>query len=89
MSETTTYLRVCSCGARYEPPLGLDPEACRKCRGMICPLCSGPTLDGRICPRDLCQRALVKWHEAALREDRRRESAARPEIRLVRGRRAS
>ena len=82
MSETTDYLRTCPCGARYEPPLGTTPIGCRKCRGLVCPLCSAPTLGGKVCPRGDCQRVLLKAHKAALFEDRKRRMAE-PELRLV------
>ena len=58
MSESTTYLRTCPCGTKFEPPLDRrDQTECRKCSGLVCPLCSGPTLDGRVCPRHEPQEA--------------------------------
>lgn len=89
MSDTTTYLRTCHCGTRFEPPLDRPDQAeCRKCSGRVCPLCSGPTLDGKICPRGRCQEVLDKARKAAFYEDRKR-GQVRPEIKLVRARRAS
>ena len=89
MSETTAYLRTCHCGTRFEPPLDRrDQTECRKCSGRVCPLCSAPTLQGKVCPLPGCQRVIEKAHKAALHEDRKR-ARVEPELRLVERRRTA
>lgn len=41
-------LRRCECGAIYG---SRDPEqtSCRRCSGLVCPECGGPTRDGEPC----------------------------------------
>lgn len=72
-----TELRVCACGTRFEPAPGTDPTACRRCSGMVCPECSGPTIGGRICQGRRCRPVLERLESQARREDVRREAERR------------
>lgn len=82
----TSIHRCTECRARFELPPGGDRETCRRCSGLICPLCSGSTVGGAVCRREGCQKTLAAAHGAALRADRRRsrERREKPWPRAVR-----
>lgn len=65
MSEAKTYLRTCACGTRFEPPIGTQRTTCRRCSGLVCPGCGGPTEGGALCSRPVCARKRKRLARAA------------------------
>lgn len=86
-------LRTCKdCGARYEIREDVDRDTCRRCAGLRCPGCGGPTQKGVYCRRPPGQihpgcQAISDDHIEALVEESRRErlrrEAERPTLRRV------
>lgn len=68
-----TTVRTCTdCRTRFELAPGKDRETCRRCAGLVCPGCGGPTSERAYCSRPGCQ-AVARDHDEALEEKVERE----------------